>query len=183
MSVGDELGLTWPLAGLVIVSALGIYAAVIVYSRLAGIRGHSHMSTFDFATTIAIGAVLGRVVLVRTSLLAGVVGLASLFSFQYLVAYLRMKAGFGRFVDNRPILLMAGPHLLPDGLRRAHVTPDDVFENLRLNGVGSIEQVKAVVLERSGEVSVIHGDVEIDPELFPNVVGREQLDPGRAGRR
>ncbi len=174
-----ELGLTWTLTGLVIVSALGIYATVIVYSRLAGIRSHSRMSTFDFATTIAIGAVIGRVVLVRTSLLAGVVGLASLFSFQYVIAYLRMNAGFGRFVDNPPILLMAGPQLLPDGLRRAHVTPQDVYEKLRLNGVGRVDEVKAVVLERSGDISVIHGDVEVDPDLFPNVIGREQLGHGR----
>lgn len=178
-----ELGLTWPLGGLVIVSALGIYAAIIVYSRVAGIRSHSRMSTFDFATTIAIGAVIGRVVLVRTTLLAGVVALASLFSFQYVIAYLRMKTGFGRFVDNPAILLMAGANLLPDGLRRAHVTPQDVCEKLRLNGVARMDQVKAVVLERSGDISVIHGDVGVDLDLFPNVIGREHssIAAGRSG--
>ncbi len=173
--IGRELGLSWILTLLVVVAALGIYGTVIFFSRLAGIRSHSRMSTFDFVTTVAIGTIVGRVVLVRTSLVAGVVGLASLFGFQAIVAYLRMKAGFGRFVDTPPVLLMAGPHLLHDGLRRAHVTQDDVFEKLRLNGVGSLDVVKAVVLERSGDISVIHGEVDVDPDLFPNVIGREQL--------
>lgn len=63
------------------------------------------------------------------------------------------------------------------------MTPQDVYEKLRLNGVGRVDEVKAVVLERSGDISVIHGDVELDPDLFPNVVGREQLERGSAEQR
>ncbi|MDP8928147.1 MAG: DUF421 domain-containing protein, partial [Actinomycetota bacterium] len=61
--IGRELGLSWILTLLVVVAALGIYGTVIFFSRLAGIRSHSRMSTFDFVTTVAIGTIVGRVVL------------------------------------------------------------------------------------------------------------------------
>jgi uncharacterized membrane protein YcaP (DUF421 family) len=40
-------------------------------------------------------------------------------------------------------------------MRRHHLGDDDLLEELRLNGVESIEQAKLARLERSGEISVI----------------------------
>jgi len=40
-------------------------------------------------------------------------------------------------------------------LERHHIAPDDLDEELRLNGVASPREVKLARLERSGEISVI----------------------------
>lgn len=171
-----ELGLNWSQLPIVLVAATGIYVTVIAYSRLSGLRSFSRMSIFDYATTVAVGAVLGRVILVRTTLLAGVVGLGALFLLQRSVAALRRHTRFGRLVDNRPILLMAGPEMIAEHLELAHVTEDDVREKLRLAGVHRFEEVNAVVMERSGDISVVAGGDGVDPGLFGDVLGRCRLE-------
>jgi len=82
-----DLGLSWQQAGLVVMSTAGIYVTFVVLIRLIGQRALSSRSSFDFAAVIALGAVAGRVILGYTpTLLAGVIGLTSLFALQ---------AGFG----------------------------------------------------------------------------------------
>lgn len=171
-----QLGLTWTQAGLVVVSAVGIYLTAVVYSRVVGQRAFAQLSTFDIAATVAFGAIMGRVVLVHTSLLAGALGLATLFATQAVVGYLRQHLDWARVVDNRPILLMAGPRFIPDNLRRAHATEDEIRERVRLAGVGRLEEVRCVVMERNGQISVIAGDGELDARLFKNVTGRRHLE-------
>lgn len=59
-------------------SALGIYAAVILFTRIAGKRSFSKMSSFDFAMTVAVGSILASTILNSSvSLMEGVVGLAA----------------------------------------------------------------------------------------------------------
>lgn len=68
------------------------------------------------------------------------------------------------------------------------MTRDDLRSKLRLAGVSRIERVRAVVLESTGEVSVLTDDPEgrsIDMDLFKNVRGYEwlageQTSPGAA---
>lgn len=176
-----ELGLSWSQMPIVLVAATGIYATVIAYSRLSGLRSFSRMSTFDYAMTVAVGAIVGRVILVRTTLLAGVVGLGALFLLQRGVSALRRHTRFGTFVDNQPILLMAGPEMLHEHLELAHLTEDDVREKLRLAGVHRFEDVRAVVMERSGDISVVAGRDGVDADLFRDVLGRARLQGHASG--
>lgn len=170
-----ELGLTWQEGALVLLAGLGIYATVIAYTRLAGQRSIGTFSTFDFAVTVAMGALIGRVVLVRTTLAAGALGLAVLFLTQRLVAFVRHRYDWGAMIDNRPVLLVSDGRLLEDELRAAHVSFEEIAERLRLEGLGGVEQAACVVLERNGELSVVPRDVDLDPELFTTVQGRERL--------
>lgn len=58
-----ELGITWTRAAAVVVSAVVIYLALIVYVRVVGQRSLAAMSSFDFGVAVALGAVIGRTVL------------------------------------------------------------------------------------------------------------------------
>lgn len=179
-----QLGVSWTEVWIAVVAATGIYATVLVLTRLGGQRSLASFSTFDIAVSVAIGALVGRVVLVRTSLLAGVVGLVLLFALQAGTGLLRDHTSVGRrLLDNPPLLLVAHGEILRENLRRARLNELDVYEQLRRNGHTSLEEVYAVVLEPSGAVSVIAADVAaVDPGIFTRVLGREHLaDVPRAG--
>lgn len=45
---------------MVVLSALGIYLTLVLFTRLAGLRSFSKMSSFDFAITVGIGTVPAR---------------------------------------------------------------------------------------------------------------------------
>jgi len=60
-------------------------------------------------------------------------------------------------IDNQPLLLMDGPKVRSDNLRRANMTEADLRAKLREANVTQLEQVQAVVMESTGDVSVLHG--------------------------
>lgn len=152
---------------MVVVSAVVMVAAVIVIIRAVGLRSLSKMSSFDFAVTVAIGSMIASVVATSTPVVNGVLGVASLLGVQALVATLRRRASLSAVVDNTPKLLMHDGHFIGSALTR--VTQSDVVAKLRESNVLRLEQVRAVVLETTGDISVLHGDGPVDDMLFDNV--------------
>ena len=147
----------------VFLSAIGIYFSVILFTRLAGKRSFSKMSSFDFAMTIAIGSIIGSTLLLTSvNLITGIAGLASVYLLQQSVAYLRRFPSFAHIVENKPFLLMKGSKILEDNLKRARVTKGDLRAKLREANVLRRTQIKAVVFETTGDISVLHSEKEDD---------------------
>lgn len=175
----SELSLSWTEAWLTVLTATGIYFATILFSRIFGQRQFATSSSYDMAFVFALGSVIGRVVLVRTSLLTAVLGLATLFVLHSATGWLHHHVRFvHELVQNPPILVVADGELLVDSLERAHVSRDELRQALRLAGVTSMDEVSAVVLERSGSLSVLRGDVE--PDLLADVEGSGRVTRSRA---
>lgn len=154
-------------------SAVAIYAAVIALTRAMGLRTFSKMSAFDFAITVAIGSIVASVAIAPDPpLLEGLIGLAALYAAQWTIAALRTRYDWARVTDNEPLLLMRGETILHANLVKANVTKRDLLAKLREANVLRFEQVGAVVLESTGDVSVLHSehaDAAIDPELLDGV--------------
>ncbi len=74
-------------------------------------------------------------------------------------------------MDNEPLVLMVEGEVIAENLRRARVTRDDVLEKLRQANVHRLSDVRAVVLETTGDVSVLSGDVPLDDALLDDVRG------------
>ena len=162
---------------MVLASGVGIYCALLLLTRLTGLRSFAKMSSFDFAITVAFGSVIASTLLAPTpSLATGAFGLAVLYGIQYLVSKTRRAIPFvSRAVDNRPLLVMAGETVLSEHLDEARMTADDLRSKLRFAGVAHPRQVLAVVFETTGDVSVIKAGDDADPWLFEGVRGAEHL--------
>jgi uncharacterized membrane protein YcaP (DUF421 family) len=159
---------------MIVCSAVALYVLLILYTRLVGLRSFSKMSGFDFAITIAIGSILASVTLwQKPTLLEGAVALGVLFGLQFVVGNLRKRLpGVTALVDNAPLLLMDGTEVLSDNLRRANMTEADLRAKLREANVTRLEQVRAVVMESTGDVSVLHAPPDapvIDDALLADV--------------
>lgn len=163
------LSTSWSQVWLVVVSTVVIFLAVIAYTRIAGLRSFSKMSGFDFASTVAVGSIMATVSVTSASLIAGLIGLGTLFAVQVLIALLRRRTSIEQFVDNRPVLLMSGQQTLRENLRRARITEHDIAAKLREANVTERSQILAVVLETTGDVSVLHGEGPLDPTLLQGV--------------
>lgn len=163
------------------VSVAVLVLSTVAYLRLVGLRSFSKMSGFDFAVTVAVGSTIGGVALSTgsgSSLGNGVIALGSLLLFQAVVALVRRRvAGVSEAIDNDPLLLMAGGRVLEDNLRAARITRSDLHAKLREANVLHPAQIKAVVLETTGDVSVLHGDEELDLDLLAGVRDVEALRP------
>lgn len=169
--VADWLWTSWTQAGLVVLSAVIMVPVVIAIIRMMGLRSLSKMSSFDFAVTVAIGSVMASSVATSTPVANGALAVASLLVVQAAIARLRRRDGFENVVDNTPSLLMRDGDFIDDALARCRVTRSDVIAKLREANVLSMTDVRAVVLETTGDISVLHGDAQVDDILLSGVRG------------
>ncbi len=143
----------------IIVTAIGVYITLIAFTRIAGKRSFSKMSSFDFAMTVAVGSLLATTILSSTvNLTQGIIGLAIVYVLQISAAMLRRFSWFKSMIDNTPLLLMEGQNIFHENLRKARVAEDDLRSKLREANVVELSEVKAVVFETTGDISVIHSD-------------------------
>lgn len=159
-----------------VLNTILIYVAVIAVVRLNGLRSFSKMSSFDFAVSVAIGSIMASVALSSTvTIVDGLVALAVIFLLQRVVSYARVHHQGDRWVDNRPRLLMVRDRFVEEALANERVTKDDVRAKLREANVTDYDQVMAVVLENTGDISVLHGEPgqSLESELLDNVIGAE----------
>lgn len=135
------------------------------------------MSSFDFAITIAFGTIVASTLLTKDPpLIAGAFGLAVLFGIQYTVSNSRrFSTVLEDLVDNKPLLIMAGEQVLSNHLDEARLTEEDLKSKLRSSGISSRKEVLAVILETTGDVSVIKKSDDISPWLFEGIRGSEHL--------
>ncbi len=167
----------------VVLSTVGLYVVLIALIRVVGLRSFSKMSSFDFAMTVAIGSVLASTIVTPSPpLLQASVALASLFGVQAVIAALRKHTSWAEHVvDNEPLLIMAGDRMLRDNMKRARVTENDVWAKLREANVLDPQEVRAVVLETTGDISVLHGEpdrVDLHPCLLRGVRDADRVDLG-----
>jgi uncharacterized membrane protein YcaP (DUF421 family) len=154
---------SWQTIFMAVISTVGIYIVLIVFTRISGLRSFSKMSSFDFAITIAIGSVLASTILFKPpSLVHAAVAMGTLFAIQMVVAHFRGNSSVMRkLVDNEPLLLMKNTQVIEKNLKRAKVTHSDLRAKLREANVTQVTQVQAVVMESTGDIAVLHHD---DPD-------------------
>ena len=128
--------------------------------RLVGLRSFSKMTSFDFVMTIAMGSLLAGASKSTSwsGLAQALIAMASLFGLQYVLARLRRASGrFEQLIQNEPLLLMKDGEIFEGALGKSRVAKADLLAKLREANVGQLGEVRAVVLETTGDVSVLHG--------------------------
>jgi uncharacterized membrane protein YcaP (DUF421 family) len=170
--VSDQFRISLPLAATVVVATVCIYLAFIVLVRFVGPRSLTSMSSFDFGCVVAFGAVLGRTALLTDpTLMIGIVALATFFAMQRLFGLVRRHPALDRLMNRSPVFLSQDGRLLPENMRKVNVSEDEIRQAVRRAGVHRLSQVRCVILERNGAVSVIRAEDPVDPWLLEDVSG------------
>lgn len=168
----NYFGSSWGALVAIVISTFALFISIIILVRISGKRSFSKMSSFDFASTIAIGSVIASGMLLKeVTVIKTLVALTCIFALQSLIAYLMRYTSFQKIVDNQPLLLMEDSKILYENLKKAHVTERDLRAKLRKANVVHLSQVKAVVLERTGDLSVLHTETQniVDQWLLEDV--------------
>ena len=153
-----------------LMSALGL-VWIIVLVRIVGLRSFSKMTNFDFVMTVAMGSLLAGAAQTGSwaDLLQTMIAMAALFAAQFCVAYVRQRSdAFDKAVQNTPVLLMKDGVVLLDALRQTRVTHSDLMAKLREANAIELSSVRAVILETTGDVAVLHGST-VDKVLLQGI--------------
>jgi len=166
---------TLPTLAKVLITVLIIFTIIIVITRVSGLRTFAKMSSFDFASTIAIGSILASVIMnTNQSIAKGALALVGIIVFQSAFAFaVRKSKTLQNLFTNAPLLLMYQGEILEDNLDKANVGKTDLIAKLREANVLNYNEVLAVVLESTGDMSVLHSSQEskLQDELLKDVIG------------
>jgi uncharacterized membrane protein YcaP (DUF421 family) len=154
--------------GIVIAKAVLMYAVALVGLRLAHRRTLAQWTAIDFAAAVAIGAILGRTALASDqSFLVGATALMTILAAHTLVTFGRYWPWFAKTTDHRVRVLLEHGRLREDQLRVCGLTRNDVFAQLRQHSVRSLSELRYVLYETKGDLTVIleEGEDHPDPQL------------------
>ncbi len=149
----------------------GAVAWTLFLARLVGLRAFSKATAFDFAATIATGSLIAQAG-TRSDwgpYAQAMAAIGAVFLIQYLLARGRMaSSSFAQLIGNRPVLLMRDGQFLEQAMRETRVTEATLLEKIRASNVGSVSEVRALVLETTGDLSVMTSK-DFDPRLLEGV--------------
>lgn len=153
----------------IIVVGTTAYLALVAILRAAGPRTLAQMNAFDFIVTVALGASFGRILTARNVALAeAVTTFALLAALQYLISWFHVRSRwFARMVTTPPAILFYQGKFVRDTLRRTRITEAELCTALREQGIGSFEEVEAIVLESNGHFAVIKTQTVGDASALP----------------
>jgi len=151
-----------------------MFVAIIVFTKIVGLRSFAKFSTFDFAFTVAIGSTVAATLTSDTTFVHGATTIGGLLVMTAIVAYFQRKSKtFSNLINNEPLLLMDGSTILQENLLAARVSESQLIAKLREANVIRMDQVRAVVLETTGDISVLHvsegSDVKLEDRLLDSV--------------
>ncbi|APQ17146.1 DUF421 domain-containing protein [Maribacter hydrothermalis] len=171
MEIFDPL--SFKTVGQICVAAFFVYLYMMFITLVTGKRTFAKMTSFDFAVTIAMGSILADAVNKPVSnLMPAMVSIALLAGLQALFAkLLSSSTTVQKVITNTPILLMENGTILKDNMKKALVSQADLMGKLREANVLQLSQVKAVIFETTGDISVLHTDkqMEIDAIIIEDV--------------
>jgi uncharacterized membrane protein YcaP (DUF421 family) len=157
----------WPELGIVAGKAALIYATALVGLRLGERRTLAQWTIIDFTTAVAIGAIVGRTAIASTqSYITGAVALLTLIAAHRLASLLRFNLVFSKLLDHRVRVLVAHGQLRRSQLRRCGLTDNDVFAHLRQAGVRHLDDLRYVLYEAKGGLTIVHENGDPDTELI-----------------
>lgn len=165
----DNTTLDLLLRGFVLAAAALVWITILI--RINGLRTLSKMTNFDFVMTVAMGSVAAGAAQASEwpAFAQSMLAMAGLVFAQFVSAIIRSRSDTAEAVmQNEPLLIMRNGEILEDDLDKARMTKSDLLAKLREANVLHFSKVRAVILETTGDVSVLHGD-SLDDALIENV--------------
>ena len=147
----------WAVLGRTAMIGVLAYAILIFLLRASGKRTLSKMNAFDFVVTVALGSTLASLLLNKdVSLAQGALAFALLIALQFAITWSSVRARWvRRLVTGEPSLLAHRGACLPEAMRTARVTEDEILAAVRAAGLRAVEDAESVVLETDGSFSVV----------------------------
>lgn len=154
--IGHYQALGWTAA-----KALLLFLMAVVGLRLAERRTLAQLSAFDFAVTVAVGAIIGRTATADTSFATGAVALLTVLLAHHGIAIMHRNGWLSRLLDRRPLLLVTDGQLHDHKLKSAGLTRRDLLRLLRQTDADDLDTLHYVLYEDGGTLTTIPSGAHI----------------------
>ncbi len=138
--------------------AIVIFFVAILLVRVSGIRTLGKQNAFDNLTSLMLGAIMGRaVVAAEQPFFGSILATLVIMLLHRLISWITFRSKkSGLIFKGTDILLVKDGQKFQKNLQKTNITDEDILEALRKDlNVSSLDKVKQVTLERSGEISFV----------------------------
>jgi uncharacterized membrane protein YcaP (DUF421 family) len=136
--------------------ALVVYLVLIVYVRMGKKRFLGEATAFDAILVIIIGSLASRAISGTAPFVASLAGTLVLILAHWIISFVgRDSPTVSQLTKGHDTVLIREGRVDRKALAAAHMSNDDLAEDLRQEGVEDASHVKEARLERSGKLSVI----------------------------
>ncbi len=134
-----------------------VFVFAVVLARVGDRRMLGHNAGFDIMLLVILGSVISRAINGQAAFFPSLGASVVLVALHDILGRLAQRShGFSKLTKGEPRVLVRDGKIDAAELRRSKITPDDLDENLRLNGnLASAADVAEARLERNGSVSVV----------------------------
>jgi len=139
-----------------------VFAATLAMVRMANKRFLSNMSAFDAILGFMLASVLARAINGSSSFFPTLgVGFVLVFLHRFFGKIAFHSKKFEDLVKGHTNVLVSKGKADEQAMRQHNITEADLYEQMRLHGnIEEMKEVDRAVLERSGEISVVHAKKE-----------------------
>lgn len=154
----------------IILGPVGLFWVIFIV-RIIGLRTFSKMTAFDFIATVATGSLLANCATSTNwpAFVQASGGMIFILLAQYTLARLRRNnEAVSKILENEPMLLVSNGKWIEQAMDKVRVSDADIWAKLREANVTDLSKIRAVVLETTGDISVLH-DENLNDQLLTGV--------------
>jgi uncharacterized membrane protein YcaP (DUF421 family) len=138
--------------------AVVIFFISLVLVRVSGIRTLGKQNAFDNLTALMLGAIMGRaIVSAEQPFFGSIIATLVIMILHRFVSWLTFhNKKSGVILKGKHLLLVKNGERIEKNLKKTNITEEDILESLRRDvNVPSLDKIKEVYLERSGDLSFV----------------------------
>lgn len=143
--------------GTIFIRTIIIYIFVLIAIRLMGKREIGQLQPYELVVTIMIADVASLPMQnVSIPLFQGIVPILGLLFAQILASILSFRSKtINKYISGKPSVLVAKGKILEENIKKQKYSLETLLEQIRVCGYQSLLEIDYVVLETSGQISVI----------------------------
>jgi uncharacterized membrane protein YcaP (DUF421 family) len=143
-----------------VLRATALYIFVVVLMRIIGRRELSTLSPVDLVLLIVLGDALQQGLTQDDySITGAVIVVTTIGVLQVIASYLTFRSRrMKKLLEGEPIVLIEDGKLIERNLRRERLRPEDVAEEMRIEGIANFADVRWGILESNGQFSFIKNE-------------------------
>lgn len=150
----------WPSLVSIAVKAVIGFAGLVFLLRIGGKRLLAKLNAFDMVVTFTVGSLLASMIISsEVSVADGLVALTVLVALSVTTSFLATRSSrFRMLIKSQPTLLVYDGSYLRANMKRERIAEVEIAAVMRGQGVHDLADVKAMVLETEGDISVLTRD-------------------------
>jgi uncharacterized membrane protein YcaP (DUF421 family) len=153
------------------------FIILFLFVRISGKRTLTKLNAFDFVVTVALGSTLAYMMLAMVSLAEGTIVLFLIILMQYVFAWgARCSRTMEKLINSVPTLVFYEGRFIEQAMRREAVTKDEIYSAIRETGSEYLSDIKAVVMELNGQLSVVKKTEGSGTSSLENIQSRHKIE-------